>query len=591
MVIAAIEQRVSITPKFYSLGKEVYNPFSKEVLGANLHFNKLVDLCSQAFDTSRIQVYENGDEPFVVADKKDRQYFTVDPITKKKINSVTESQIQLIPTHIVTQDGAGKVFIKEAYLEEKIDGRKKKWIEYWQTDENGGLIQQNGKPIKVDVDPSRIIPLKRFDTSTGQEVKSYTEREIFRDEIIELVSFHFQDEIAAADPNSTNVVRKWVEAEEVAPALIDLITDKKAHIEGVQKSHALNIVSAALQIARNPDTRIKIVSGFGASDKEPSNCYAGNALSALEMANRMRVYFEQRQTQGEKGLTHTPFVELVFAQEAGIQANFPDQADFVRILMAKNMDRVGKFTTELYPDVPVVFNQDIPWSELDPETRAVVRFNARRILHSPSQTIQKTLEELVVSGHTKGSNGSSHKIAAKYSAIHNFVWGDKPNFVPTQYLVNEHPADVVIRIGPRTESKFDAMIMETKNGNPRQAFLDDVRKQGLPEEEVQQIIDSANTHQPNQSPTMIYTTGRIGEHGPTYFFYDYDQPEGVSVVDSIQVLQAEVASLTSQIAENKALAMEADFQTLATRRAVLRARIYDLQAIIATRSSRLTILS
>ena len=546
------------------------NAFPNDVLKANPHFNRLVELCSQAFERSRIQVYQNGDEPYIPADKQERQYFTLDPFTKKRVDQVPKEDTQIVPSHIQSANDDGAIYFKQAFIPaNKATGCKKR-IEYWQTNIDGVPLRgEDGRNIVIDIDPTLVIPQRTVHKSSGLEVKAYTEREILREEIGDLVAYHFRDLIKVSDQLGTS--DEWANAYEVAPVLIGFMTDKKVHIEGVQKSHALNMISAALQIARNPNTRVKIVAGFGASDREASNCYVGNALPALQMADNIR------------GLTNTPMVELVFATEAGIEANFQDQAEKVRAGMAEKMRLVANFASTLFPEVRVVFNQDIPWSNLTPETLALINYRASLILQSPSHPVQRTLDDLVHSGYTKGTNGSTRDTAAKYSSIHDFVWGMKPDFVQTQYLKQEIPADIVIRIGPRTEANFDAMIMAIKGSENREGFiahvLEDAQQGNLVVEVAEQIVTSVRTYTPEETPTIVLITSHIGEHGPTYFTYDYDHPAGHPIEDSMRRLREEATSITGS-----------DLPSV-TRRAVLSARVYDLQAIMHATTARLALMS
>ncbi len=584
--MALIVEKLELKPVYHNL--KVETPFRQDVLAGYPHVHKLVDLCSQAFE-GRIQVYENGDRPYIPTEKPERRYFTIDPATDKRVEEVGRDLVHEMPMHIPTEDGLGIIPVRIAVIQEKKGERRK--TEIWETDENGVLVKENGRPKRVYANPQSVIPAKTIHKFTGEEVKAFTEREIIRDEIEQLVAFYCIDLIGIPQ-DSEEIASEWANTYEVAPAVIGIMTDKNAHIEGVQKTHALNIVAAALRIARDPNTKVKIVSGFGASDSEPSNCYVGNALPALEMADKMRIYFEKRHAKGKKGLTHVPKVELVFAQEAGIEANFQDHPELVRTRMAENMQLVKDFIAQLYPDVLVSFNQDIPWSDLTPATLALIRYNAHLITHANSNSIRDTLEDLVASGHTKGTNGSTNETAAKYSGIHPLVWGIKPGFVPVQYLKREIPADVVVRIGPRTESKFDAMVMAIITRGNREDFIHHLLQQNLIAEVREQIISSTEKHQPEQIPINVMETARIGEHGPTYFFYDYDQPNGVTPEESVQRLSAEIASISTQIETGQRNCMTGDDLTaFATRKIVLAARVYDLQAIIRTRDNRLQTIS
>lgn len=523
---------------------------------ANPHSGKLTDLCLQALERSRIQVYENGHEPYVPAGAKNIRYFTTDPLTGRRVNEVPAEQMQTIPMHMRTEDGQGIIPVKEV--------RGKKGIEYWQLDETGKPITESCQPKKVS--PEQVNKRRVIDILTGEEVKGYAEREILKEEIGGLVAFHFKDIIEG--PQTREDINEWSNAYAVVPEIINLISDPTAYIEAVQKSHALNIVSAALQIARNPNTRVKIVSGFGASNTERSNCYAANAFPALKMADKIRCYFEQRELQGNRGLTHAPIVELVFAQEAGIEANFKNEAEYVRSQMAKNMDHVQKIAEQLYPEVPLIMNQDIPWSELTPQTSAVIEEDAAKLRDHPSETIRETIDCLVKFGDGKGANSSTIETATKYAAAHRFVWGLKPDYIATRYLREEVAADVVIRIGPRAETRFDAMIMAIR--------------------QREQIILSANGYQPTaEDPTTIFLIGDIGRQGPTYFRSPYDRPEGYSLEKTITELQEEANALTALIEQQPKSSYWAE-------RSARRSRIEDLrayQAIIRTRSSRIALFA
>lgn len=572
-------------PEVASIKATYHNPdtkteiaFPKDVLTSNPHVRRLVELCSQALEKSRIQVYENGGEPYVPAAKRfdpktkeriDVHYFKVDPITGIRITEIPANRVMTIPMHIIGDDGQTIVPIRE------VNDRKRKIFGYCQIDEQGkAVMDTDGEtPKLISVQPDQIRQRKTIDIVSGDELTALDERDILKEEMADVVASHFKDLIE--DPgDSEEKDAQWANAE-VAPTIIGLITDKNAYIEGVQKSHALNIVSAALQIARNPNTKIKIVSGFGASEKEASNAYVGNAIPALEMADRIRI----KQAEGRIALTNAPVVELVFATEAGVEANFKDDkegADSVRARMTSNMDYVAQFAQQLYPDVAVVFNQDIPWSELSPQTLAVIGYNASIIRNSPSDSVQKTLDELVNSGHTKGTNGSTKETAARYAAIHPPVWGINPDYVPTKYLVKDVPGDVVIRIGPRTESKFDAMIMAIKDTANREGFiehvLEEARTGNLVTEVAEQIVTSAETYQAEEVLTMVLETAGIGKHGPTYFTYGYDKPVGHPIDETVRELREEAANITGT-----------DLPSV-TRRNILLARIYDLEAIASARN-------
>lgn len=569
-----VEQQKTIRPEYYNLAKIPDCVVAQNRLSAIAQFGRLVNLCAQAIERSHIQVYENGDVPYVPADKPAKRYFTFNPITSKRIEEIDEALIREVPMHIPTKDGQSMILVRPVMFQ-TAKGERRQFF-YAPVDKNGQVIKEDGKPKRIEVEPSQVVAEKTINIITGEEVKAYTEREILREEIEGLVAFHFKDLIE--NPSAEKTADEWINAHEIVPALIGFMTDKDSYIEGVQKSHTLNIVSSAMQIARNPNTKIKIVAGFGAFDGEPSNCYAGNALPALEMAEKIRAFFEQRQAANKRGLTHPPVVELVFAQEAGIQANFTDQAEAVRGKMAGNIALVEKFTNDLYPKVPVVFNRDIPWQNLTPETLAVIRYYANLITNSPSASIKETLADLVASGHTKGTTSSTEETAAQYSGIHPFVWGLKPEYVPTQYLFKEVPADIVIRVGPRTEAKFDAMIMTIQRTESKEGFIDHVLQQGLTPKVAEQIVNSAESFQPDQTPTMILETGRIGEHGPTYFSYSYDLPADHPLEHSLKSLQAKMDQVEYQL-DNGGNLSKADLLSLTTMRTVLTARVYDLKAI------------
>lgn len=476
-----------------------------------------------------VKVYQNGDNAAYPTQQPGERWFRVerasDGITR---TSEFAGEAQKAPAYIKGENGQPDIFVSP-------DSSKGNKGKYLVLGENGRPIIENGQPKKiVPDDPSKIVPSRFIDPITRTEVAKFTEGELTREEIKqninELIAIRCADLIqkTAEDPKSKEVIEGWKDVEEVTTAVMAIINSKS--VNSIQRKHALNAVDAGLQAATNPDYKIAFVAGFGASDAPfTTNRYPVNAVPTLEMAARFQEYSEERKKQGKRGL-QKPVVELIFAQEAGIQANYQDNADYVRAQMDRNIGNVRTFTDEFYPELDVRFVKDRPWNDHDPVTKAMIAYSAHQIRNHQSPHMEKTIKKAVEFGHGKGGSESSEETAINYAAIHAMVWGDALHIAPYNYTADPRPqTHTRVRIGSHSEKAFDPMVMAVIENGSHEDFKSFAAN--LPEPITS--ISDISSHQ----PTMIYGITDKGEHGTSYFRKPFDKEFGTPYEEEIVELK------------------------------------------------------
>ena len=211
---------------------------------------------------------------------------------------------------------------------------------------------------------------------------------------------------------------------EIAPTLTAILTDRESHVTLAQRQHALNIVAASIDKARNPDMEIVITEGFGGSDdpftstrfdaypipaatiaEQINDMYTTRAANKLASAARNKVIAAYKESQGmqptdqidkgvreeitrqvqpddtghyseldeeeERGvmqrfsIAEQPVrVEFVFAHNAGIAINGgKKEAKQVVARANDNKAELQQFMETYHPAVAAntVYRDDIPW--------------------------------------------------------------------------------------------------------------------------------------------------------------------------------------------------------------------------------------
>lgn len=81
------------------------------------------------------------------------------------------------------------------------------------------------------------------------------ERERFKAEASQVVAFYTKD-LLDPQTSSADIEQTWRNLEEIAPQLVTILIDNENFIDGVSESQALNILAAALQVVRDPGSRV-----------------------------------------------------------------------------------------------------------------------------------------------------------------------------------------------------------------------------------------------------------------------------------------------------------------------------------------------
>lgn len=536
-----------------------------------------------------LAVYRNGDKIFKPSEKIGERWFTIqrNGDVAERVSEIDPKEVVNAPAYLPGKNGEPNIPVMP-------NGDKKNKGTYFKLDDNGRPLKENGRPILIRPEnPEEIVPGRRIDPKTGLEVTKVPESELVREKIREgitdLINLRCTDLIrkTAADPDSIEVIESWKNISEVTTAVVAIINNRS--INSIQYSHALNMVDAGLQAATNPDYKIAFVAGFGASDSPyTTNRYPVNAVPALEMAANYQQYSKERQEQGKPGL-QPPVVELVFAQEAGIHANYHDKADEVRAHMDRNIGNVRAFTEQLYPELDVKFVKDKPWESHDPVTKALIAYAADLIRNHQSPHIKSTLDKLVDFGEGKGTKESNAKTAIDYSGIHFMVWGDGSHIAPNTYFEGERPqVDTRVRVGSHSEKAFDAMSMVVLEQGSREDFQQFNRSQG------EDIDIPEPTTRP---PSLIYGITKYGEHGPSYFAKPFDREYGYPIGIEISELEKEVVSVKAKMSaraeEIKAPGVQFDqaaeasqFEAWAAEAADYNSSLIDLRVLSEVRARR-----
>lgn len=560
-------------------------------------FSKTVDLCLQAFEGKigettgeKMKVFNNGDIPYVPASKKEMRFFTrsVEGLKHQEIDSAS---ILRVPAQLSVGN--------ELYSVIQVFDKKKKIFGDWcLVDDNKRLVLENGKPKSLAPKDAIVTPAELRDSTTGAQVYEYTERDIVKEEIEQLVAKHCKDLLDTS--GTDNNPKLWAQIFEIAPELITIFNSNSAHIDGVLKSHALNIVDVALQVARNPKTSITIKTGFGGTDGDFTSArLASYAIPALDTAQKIRDFSEQRKTKGKSGLSNPPQVQFIFAEEAAIAVNFTDNPNAVHQRTTDNIAVLEKFAHDNYPGVPVDFIRDIPWSEQSAETKLYREFIAQNLRDHNKHSIRETLDELVKFGHKHGSNGSTRDTAAIYAAIHQMVFDLASDFPNPEYLDFKTPeqkaasqADVVVVIGGQTERHFDAAMFTALAEATYENFSTFINSrmvssntyiQPISQEEVDEARQSLSQKEVEASNRkVIPLISKIGEHKPPYFLVpEYDVPHTFDFDLALEKVQTDLRDIQQRIREISAGQNNEgiDIGELAVQRSILEGIKYDMMAI------------
>lgn len=336
----------------------------------------------------------------------------------------------------------------------------------------------------------------------GDGTENPDKNKLFAAEAKIVIASYCMDLLADDRNNDPTAIRTWHNINQIAPELVKRLTkamitpnperpnDKRNLIALVQKTHALGIISTALQLARDPDIDVVLETGYGGSDSQATSMRAEAYPIPMLMVNeQVRDFYEARtaywilQTAVKEykdlaGESINPvdlalFTASVKDRITQQQAHWilsPQQIDDIyrtyairqhplrmRILFAENaaialngMDPVAvyKRTQETkhvlsdairqrYPKVAesLEFVSDIPWSQIDPLAVDLNEYFAS-LLKTGEQT--EGLEHEKIHGF-RGNHYTldesvetehARNISRLYASIHPSIFGFLINFMP-----------------------------------------------------------------------------------------------------------------------------------------------------------------
>ncbi len=304
---------------------------------------------------------------------------------------------------------------------------------------------------------------------------------------------------------------------ELAPSITKVIVGSDNYISMVQQNQSLHVVEAAIMMAKNPDTRVAIRTGFGGSDDDftPARlpAYGIPAMRILDGLSQIyskRESTKMRQAANKKGidtvkeylnidflsqgqrasiaqeidsigveavltgdeqeevrrkagiLQQLPTAEFFFAHQAAIAINTVSQRmdpEKIPGRTAQNMEAMKGFIDGTYPDISsaVEYREDVPWDEHQLGTRVAREYLAHLLKSSTDPAVMDTIATLQELGNNHGGDNGAEN-AAEYAAIHPLVFRDQLAIPSDGYFGSEGEAvDVNITIGGRSERHFCAV--------------------------------------------------------------------------------------------------------------------------------------
>lgn len=339
-------------------------------------------------------------------------------------------------------------------------------------------------------------------------------RALFMKETAEVVARYSQDLLTADGNLMPGREQEWFNLIEIAPRLIEIMTNRDNYITLVQKSQTLDIVATALHMARFPNTEVVFRIGIGGSDDEftsaRSAAYGVPALKILEQINKL--YDERKQSKllaaairkgfadyerlhgipspkeertkisnrisangnyaddltvekqaavlAENAIpSNLPRIEFFCAYQAAIAINHTMDPDRVRQRAVEGIDVLRQYVISRHPQIAgqVGFLEDIPWAEHKPHSKIILEYMAHLLRSSTEDTIQDTLTTLQNLGNKHGGQNGAEQ-AAEYAAIHPWAFGDRLNLPYTRYLEGSKTNPTInITIGGKPERHFCAI--------------------------------------------------------------------------------------------------------------------------------------
>jgi len=392
-------------------------------------------------------------------------------------------------------------------------------------DQNEALPQAANKQLEG----LKVKLLTPFTANSDDRIKVFTDgnkpfspvekgtNKIFTDQCSQVVRRHcaeyFNEEGEFVDESARTAFSNIVE---IAPLITKIFTGQDHHISMVQQNQSLNIVDAAIQMAKDPSTTVAIRTGFGGSDDDftPERLPA-YGIPALGMATEIEEMYAQRErikmkqaavkkrakmtadylgvdsidrkhreliaqeveqigpenilTEEEQCDIRTKFaipsqqptIEFFFAHNAAIAINTVSRRmdpDKIPARTADNIATMQAFVEKYYPQLSslVEYNTDIPWETQNPTSKVVREYLAKLLRESQDPSVQDTIATLETLGGNHGGDEGAEN-AAEYAGIHPLVFGDSLD-VPTEgYIDNRSKAQINITIGGSTERHFCAI--------------------------------------------------------------------------------------------------------------------------------------
>lgn len=345
-------------------------------------------------------------------------------------------------------------------------------------------------------------------------------REEFLQEAGNVAEFYIRDMI---DPEGNLLPEKNDEFRnvlEVGSELVKIFTNEYSHISLTQQAQSLNILGAALYLARNPDATVEISAGIGGSDSDMTSArFPAYGIPGARITERMISYYAKRKQEktvvettdkiinaefsefvsdpeikaqkrtrkkeivdaiarGEIDINdhlssedidaiygkyaiprNRPTFRVFFAHEAARAINHTMDPKKIPQRTEENMKAMQEYMAQHHPAAAAVLelSVDKPWSEHTRYQQALVKYLAHELRTSDDPTVQKTLNVLQKLGQNHGGDMGA-ELAAEYAAIHPIVFGDRMDLPSSPFVVGQkRDPDVRIVIGGKTEREFCAV--------------------------------------------------------------------------------------------------------------------------------------
>ena len=142
----------------------------------------------------------------------------------------------------------------------------------------------------------------------------------FEKTLVKAVSAKCEDLFTADGKIKPETNSEWVNVLEIAPRVTEILLSEENYINSVNRSRAVNIVSFAIDVARNPDLLGETVinTGFGGSDDEfTTTRFPAYALPALSITRQLSEFYEKREVEAVKSFKSKKiFNKLLLLEDA-----------------------------------------------------------------------------------------------------------------------------------------------------------------------------------------------------------------------------------------------------------------------------------